>query len=905
MGKKSRKKRASSSHAEEIKALRIIGRIFSTILSVLLTVMLVGVIVGGIVVYAFWDYCQDYLFDDDYDIVDLQHSLDMTSKIYYPVYSDLERTQLVEYVEMEDQRIHGSENRFWAPIQEMPENLKNAFIAIEDKRFYEHEGFDFNRTAGAALQLLKGDKSYGGSTITQQLIKNITNERDSTIQRKVTEISRAISLTNKKTKDEVLEMYLNTIPLSHGNYGVAAAANYFFDKEVSELTLVECAALASIPKSPTKYDPERNPDDNYERRCVVLTAMRDQKLITEEEYLDAYYTDLVLNINREDTVDIVHSYFTDELRREVQEDLMEEYGYTKEFAQQMILSGGLQIYATVDPYIQHIMEDVYESETTFKKGAGEVQPESAMVVMDPYTGHVLGIVGGRGEKTRNLSLNRATMSRRQIGSAIKPVSVYAPAMDLGLIDYGSVRDDTPLEWNRSMGRYWPKNAPSTYEGKTTMERAIMVSKNTVAAKLVKEMTPQYSYDFLTKKLDVESLVEADIAIAPLALGGFTYGMTTLEVAGCYTMLASGTGTYSEPIFYTKVLDSKGNVILDNDKLQHREAVIGEGTSKMMTKLLTSVVSSGGTASSIKLDQKFDVAAKTGTTNDNNDVYFVGYTPYYLGATWFGYDIPRSLAKFGGSQAMVGWEAVMTRIHERVLEQEAANGRELRKFNYDGLTQAKYCKDSGLKPGPYCSMDVRGGRIATGWFETPPTKTCDVHYPVNVCTETGLVASDYCPSTTQKALILVGEDRMFDHSLKVSDSKYTMMEIPSGYTYPTDTNVAVFYNLLPDGKYYGFSPGDTPPPNAYCVTHSSGYYAPYDPGGYDPGMYDPGMYDPGMYDPGMYDPGYLYPDGGGYTHPSEDPFGQLGGTETPDTGEVAPGTAPGFEIPGIFGAPAAE
>ncbi len=877
MSKKTKKR--SSSRAEEIKAFRIIGKIFSTVLSVLLTVLLIGVIVGGIVVYAFWDYCKEYLFDEDYDIVDLQHSLDMTSKIYYPVYSDLERTQLVEYVEMEDQRIHGSENRYWAPIQEMPEILKNAFIAIEDKRFYEHEGFDLNRTVGAALQLLKGDKSYGGSTITQQLIKNITNERDSTIQRKVTEISRAISLTNKKTKDEVLEMYLNTIPLSHGNYGVAAAANYFFDKEVSELTLVECAALAAIPKSPTKYDPERHPEDNYERRCVVLTAMRDQELITEEEYLDAYYSELVLNINREETVDIVYSYFTDELRREVQKDLVEEYGYTKEFAEQMILSGGLQIYATVDPYIQNIMEEVYESESTFKKGDGDVQPESAMVVMDPYTGHVLGIVGGRGEKTGNMTLNRATMSRRQIGSSIKPVSVYAPAMDMGLIDYGSVRDDTPVEWNKSMGRYWPKNAPSTYDGKTTMEKAIMVSKNTVAAKLLKEMTPQYSYDFLTKKLGVESLEESDVAIAPLALGGLTYGMTTLEVVGCYSMLASGDGTYSEPIFYTKVLDSKGNIILDNDKLQRREAVISDSTAKMMTKLLTSVVSSGGTAKALKLDQTFDVAAKTGTTNDNNDVYFVGYTPYYLAATWFGYDIPRSLAKFGSNQAMAGWEAVMKRIHERVLEQEAENGNKLRKFDYDGLTKAEYCMDSGMKPGPYCSNDVRGNRIATGWFENPPTKNCDVHYSVRVCADTGLIAGNNCLFTYDSSFVLVGEERIFDHDVKISDAKYTIMELPEDYNYPTDPLVAVYNNMLASGQNYGYTPGTESPPNGYCTTHSYGYADPWTP---EVGLDD--IY-PGIGGEAI-DPGLLYPEDN--THTNDDYFDIVTGQDdeaTTDTGDT--------------------
>lgn len=811
------KKKSTEVREKKINAFRVVGKVFRIVFGVLLTVLLIGIITGGIVVAAFGIYCRDYLIDDDYDIVDLRYSLDMTSKIYYPVYEDVERTQLVGYVEMEDQRIHGSENRYWAPIQNMPKNLKNAFIAIEDKRFYEHGGFDFKRTVGAALELAKGNKSYGGSTITQQLIKNITNERDSTIQRKVTEISRAVSLTKKKTKDEVLEMYLNTIPLSHGNYGVAAAANYFFDKDVSELTLIECAAIAAIPKSPTKYDPERNPEENRKRRRTVLYEMLNQGLITQQEYDEVIDQELVLNINREETVDIVYSYFTEELRRQVQDDLMAEYGYTKEFAQQMILSGGLQIYATVDPYIQGILEEVYEDEESFKKVDNGIQPESAMVIIDPYTGQVLGIVGGRGEKTDNMTLNRATMSRRQVGSAIKPVSVYAPAMDMGLINYGSVMDDTPLEYNKSMKRYWPKNSPNTYEGKTDMKRALMVSKNTIAAKLIDQMTPQYSYDFLTKELGVKSLVKADIDTAPLALGGFTYGMTTLEVVGCYTMLANQQGIYSEPIFYTKVLDSKGNTILDNDKLQRREAVIDDSTAKMMTKLLTSVVGDGGTGKRLQLKNQINVAAKTGTTNDNNDVYFVGYTPYYLGATWFGYDIPRSLAKFGESQALAGWEKVMTKVHQRVFEQAEANNTKLKTFNYSGLVEAEYCKDSGLKPGQYCELDVRGSRVEKGYFEIAPTKTCDVHYPVQWDTSTGSVACEKCPEefVQTRALVLVGEERIFKHSLDVVDAQYTIMEIPEGYSYPLSNATAIFENLIPEGSNYGYKSGGTVPANSYC------------------------------------------------------------------------------------------
>lgn len=800
----------------------VIGGVVGKVLSVFLTLMLIGAITGTICVVAFGGYVKEYLWDDDYDIDDLRFELDMTTMIYYPEYADVGRKTLLGYVEMEDQRLHGSENRFWAPIQEMPKNLTNAFIAIEDKRFYEHSGIDLKRTLGATLEFAKGNKSYGGSTITQQLIKNITDERDSTIQRKVTEISRAISLTKKKTKSEVLEMYLNTIPLSHGNYGVAAAAKYFFNKELPELTLVECASLAAIPKSPTKYDPERNPEYNKERRGTVLHEMYDQGLISEQEYNEAKDAELVLNINQEQKAGVIYSYFTDELRRQVQEDLMEEYGYSKEFASTMILSGGLKIYATVDPYIQGIMEEVYEDEKSFNKVDDGLQPESAMIVMAPDTGDVLGVVGGRGEKTANMTLNRATRSTRQIGSSIKPISVYAPALDLGIVNYATVMDDLPVEYNETMGRYWPRNSPAVYDGKTTLSRAIATSKNTTAVKLVQEMTPQYSYNFVTETLGA-NLVKADIDESPMALGGLTYGMTAMETAAAYTMLANN-GVYSEPRFYTRVEDSQGRVILEKGE-EHRIAV-DKSTAQIMTKLLCGVVN-GGTGTGVTLRHKIEVAGKTGTTNKNYDLYFVGYTPYYLGATWFGYDQNRSLAKFGANQALVGWDKVMNRIHQRVFETEDR----LRTFNYSGLVTAAYCMDSGLKPGPLCSLDIRGSRVDTGFFKpgTEPVETCDCHVVVKWDRETKSIASERCPAEDvgEIVLIKVGNERIHDKYINIADAQYTVMDLPNGYIYPNAQDTGIFINLLPAGTNYGYVPakvGDIPI-NSFCSVH---HYAPEEP-----------------------------------------------------------------------------
>ncbi len=796
----------------------VLGSIFGSLLSVLLTLLLIGVITGIIVCARFAIYCRDYLIDDDYDIKDLQYSLDMTTKIYYPEYSDIGRTQLVGYHEMEDQRIHGTENRFWASVNDMPDNLKNAFIAIEDKRFYTNNGIDIKRTLGATLMFVGGNKSYGGSTITQQLIKNITGERDSTIQRKVTEISRAISLTKKHTKSEIIEMYLNTIPLSHGCYGVSAAADYYFSKEVKDLTLVECAALAAIPKSPTKYDPKRNPEFNKQRRDTVLDEMHNQELISDEEFQEALNTELVLNIKINEPSNVIYSYFTEALRQQVVADLVEE-GYTKELANQMILSGGLEIYATVDPFIQNAMEEVYADPSTFVKVDDGVQPQSAMVVMEPHTGDVLGIIGGRGEKTGNLTLNRATKSTRQIGSSIKPISVYAPALDMGLITMGSVIDDTPVEFKGSMGRYWPKNSPAVYDGKCTISRAIAVSKNTAAVKILQELSYDYSYKFLTEKCGITTLVESDLADSPLALGGLTYGISPLEVAGAYSMLAND-GIHVEPRFYTRVVDSRGNEILSRPRTGDSVVAVDKSTAQIMTKLLTGVVNTG-TGTGVTLRHKIEVAGKTGTTNKNYDVYFVGYTPYYLGATWFGYDQNRSLAKFGANQALAGWDKVMNKIHERVFEQESGN---LRKFDYSGLVTASYCKDSGMAPGVYCRSDVRGSRIETAYYKpgTEPKETCDCHVPMKWDTSTGCIASEYCPDEvcSTRSFVKVGNERIFSYGVTISDARYTMMELPDPYPYPTVSTVSIFDNLFAYGNYGFARNAGVVPPNAYCTFHTA-------------------------------------------------------------------------------------
>ncbi len=796
--KKATAKKAIKNSAS--RASKVLKGVLYSLITLILLVMLCGIIVGT----TFAIYAKNNLFDPEFDIQpsELRQDLNMTSYVYYNnKYTD-ENGESFAPTE-----IYGTENRSWVTYNQMPKDLVNAFIAIEDERFWEHNGVDWKRTAGAVLSFATGNNSYGGSTITQQLIKNVTGEDDTSIQRKVTEISRALTLETKRSDEEILEMYLNRIHLSRSNYGVWAAAKYYFGKDITEetLTLVECAALASIPKSPTKYDPVRNPEFNKERRKLVLDKMLELKMIDKQAHEEAVNADIKLNITYEQAQVLgKYSYFTDALIEQIVADLGEQYGYTRQEALALIYSGGLKIYSTEDPYIQSVMEEVFEDENTFKKVDDGLQPQSAMVVMDPYTGEVKGIVGGRGEKEGRLDLNRATMSKRQVGSSIKPLTVYAPAFDTGVIDSFTTLDDSPI-YMENMNKYWPSNSPGRYFGHVTVNEAIIRSKNTTAVKIVKDgIGVDYSYKFATKKLHLDSLVSADKDIAPLALGGFTNGLTVMEMTAAYSIFPSG-GYYSPPRLYTKVLANDGTILLDartNDK----ERAIKEETATIMTKHLENVVWSG-TAASIQLKRQVNCAGKTGTTNDNKDLYYCGFTPYYVGACWFGYDIPKSLYRFSGNPAMVAWEKVMEKVHKPIFDDVAAGTATLKKFDYDELETFEYCIDSGKAPSEACALDPRGSRVAVGYYmkgDEPPKGTCDAHVIVEWCSFSNMVANDYCPNVVPKALVRE-YDRSFMHGdVLIEDAKYTYRDVDY-IPYDEIPDTAPFYKgTLAEGESVGYS-----------------------------------------------------------------------------------------------------
>lgn len=790
---------------------KIIGKFFKVILEALMTLMLVGVISGVVVGCVFFMYIDNY-FDPEYDIDGLEFNINQTTTMWY---TDRDGHQ----VQLEEETLYGSENRTWAQYTDLPQNLVNAFVAVEDKRFFEHNGVDFRRTFSAFVNFfIPISSSYGGgSTITQQLIKNNSTEDDVKIQRKIQEMLRAWNLESKKSKEEILELYLNTIYLSQNSYGVQAAAQTYFGKDVSDLTLVECAALAALPKSPTKYDPIRNPLNNLERRRGVLKLMYEQEKITFEQYSEAYaVVDIELNTKEDDDISTnVHSYYIDAVIDQVIEDLSKQYGYSEAIASQYLYTGGLKIVTCMDPYIQNAMEQVYVN-YRFEGEEDRVLAQSAMVIMDPNTGDVLGLVGGRGEKIRSRGLNRATKSKRQCGSSIKPISCYGLALEEGLITYGTVIDDTPTiataadpTVKDSKRKVWPTNVQNSFSGLTTINVAIDRSFNTVSAKVVEMLTPQKCFNFLTDKLHLSTLVEeyvndsgdyfSDIAVGPMAHGSLTFGVTTLEMCAAYTIFANE-GVYSAPRIYSQVTDTKGDIILQNNE-QH-EIVVKESTAYIMTKMLEEVVTTSEYGDRLRLIREvypnLKAAAKTGTTQNNRDRYFVGYTPYYVGATWFGYDNNKVLSRYEGSPAMTLWDEVMILVHERVNMEENGNFNDFRKPG--DVIEAKYCLDSGMVyDESTCGLDPRGHRYATGYFElgTEPSEKCDKHIVVNWDSVTKCVAANKCPeeNITQIALVK-NESRDFGVQIYIADAQYVYRDLPEGYVFPTSITSDTYPSSVP-------------------------------------------------------------------------------------------------------------
>lgn len=814
-----RKKNAETTKKVVDVGGHVILRMLSYVFNVLLTLLLIGLITGSIIVLVFALYVKAYI-NPTLDVDLLTSNQSQTTMLYY--YDDNGVA-----VEMEDQRLYGSENRLWVSYDQIPKHLCDAFIAIEDKRFESHHGVDWITTLKATFGFLTNTDSAGGSTITQQLIKNLTGDDEVRIQRKVQEIFRALNLEKQYSKEQILEMYLNTVSLSQGTYGVQAASYKYFNKDVSQLTLEECAALASIVQYPSKYDPVQNPENNTERRRVVLTAMRDQHKITESEYMEAYYKELNLDLQDDASTgnSTNNSWYTDAVIEDVLNDLQETYGISRVVASRMIYSEGLSIYTCMDRDLQTTLEQIYLNDDNFPSVNSVETLQSASVIVDHSDGSVVALVGGRGEKTQSRMYNLATQAHRSPGSSIKPIAVYAPALDRGLITYGSAYDDSPLSFNGSDP--YPSNLPAGYGGLTYIDDAIARSVNTVAMRVLLDMGAQEGYDFAKNKAGLAGLTDHYVKqdgtvltdVGPsLALGGLTVGVTVREMAGAYTMFANE-GIYQEPRTYSRVLDKEGNVLLDNSP--HGEVAISAQSASIMTEMLKDVVENG-TGRAITLRNTMDVAAKTGTTSSDYDRWCVGYTPYYTCAVWIGFEQPKAINTYS-SQSSAMFDTIMTAAHQKILA-KVNNGEEtLKQFNLaSGVVTATFCRDSGDLLTDACRADLRGSRAATGYFTTTtvPTNACERHVLVDYDMTTGAVACEWCPNKTKVGLLNI--QRSFEQQVYVTDAQYAYwpqwkpsMGVTSSATQPC------FASIIPAGTYVGYS-GNGRAANSFCYEHYQGH-----------------------------------------------------------------------------------
>lgn len=798
-----------------------VARFFRGLLGVLLTILLVGILAGIIVASAFAIYVNNYIDPVVDESVLISGSSSQTTKIYYYNYED-RVNRIGEAVELEDQRLYGEENSLWVPLSDIPQNLIDAFVSVEDHRFWDHPGVDWIRTGGAVLNFFTSSKSYGGSTITQQLIKNLTGNNDYTIQRKVQEILCALNLEKTLSKNQILEMYLNIVPLSQHCVGVSTAAYTYFGKSVSDLTLVECAALARITNRPTYYDPIQNPENNKNGRQTVLDLMLKFGKITQSEYDEAYNADLVLNVQSAASRQVTtNSWFTDTVIEDVIDDLVAA-GYNRTVASKMVYYGGLSIYTTMDPEVQSVLEAVYADDSNFPADDRGVPAKSAMCIIDPETGDLLGVVGQRGVKSGNRILNYATQTKRSPGSTIKPISVYAPALEEGIITYGSVYDDVPVWFNTASESgtpiAWPGNAPYVYRGLTTVNSAVERSVNTIAVRVLQDLGLDKSFSYVRDRLMISSLIEratdsqgrgyTDKGLAALALGQLNLGLTVREITAAYATFANH-GICSKTRSYLYVYDSEGNVLLDNS--YKANIVFSEQTSYIMTQMLENVVKNG-TARGVTLKNQVEVAGKTGTAGDDYDRWFLGYTPYYVGGVWYGFEYPKSLSYLSSNPCISIWDKVMTQLHQKYIDEAAAGGEPLKTFEQpDGIVKVTYCMDSGKLMTDACRADPRGSRADTGYFTaaTAPKTYCDCHVLVDYDTVNGGIAHEGTPpENIAKVGLIRVNDRSFPVQVIVTDAQYVYRELPAGVQPAMYWSAPYFANILEPGEYCGISGSST-------------------------------------------------------------------------------------------------
>ena len=710
-----------------------VRRFFGALGRAFAIMVFIGIITGSIVVSVMALYVFNAL--EDAPIVDLSNvevNLNNTSYIYVTDPDTQEQTVVKE--------LYSGQNREWVSYSEIPQTLIDVTVAAEDKRFREHHGVDWLRTIRSTLGYFGGSsRIQGGSTITQQVIKNLTGNDEVTPERKVQEIFTALKLEKNYSKEQILETYLNVAFFSNQCYGIQSASKLYFNKDISELNVAEAATLIAITNAPTRYNPLReNPNEDYgwgtgmeenkERRDYILGEMLDAGMLTQSEYEEWINYEVQLAPREEvqstsDGLTALTDWHTDQVIEDVITDLQEEYNYTRAYATNMVYSGGYRIYSTMDPDIQQSLEDSYANPDTFPALNNSEYPETAAIVIAP-DGSVKGMIGGN-EKTSNRLFNRATQSQRHPGSTMKPISAYLNAFERDLITWSTTFVDEPLTLTENGETFeWPVNYTNSYTHEPmTVQYAVQQSINTVPAQIVNILTPQVCYDTLKNKFQISTLQEADAtSLSAMALGGMTTGMTLEELVGCYQIFVTG-GMYVKPYTYTHVTDMEGNVILEKDTTQVR--VISEETATVLNRLLQTVVSRGtGAQANIQNQTGIVTAGKTGSSTgvkyvngvqvdiDNPDLWFIGFTPYYIGGVWMGYDIQEQIY-YSTYPTPILWKNLMLPIHE---------GLEAADFTYSENVQAlQYCTESGDLATENCPS------TATGWYkETYIPSSCILH-----------------------------------------------------------------------------------------------------------------------------------------------------------------------------------
>ena len=694
----------------------------TAILTVFLIIFLVGVITAGSVAITVLTDLKLISFGNTKPVEDEVAGVDYLDLDNY-ITNQAKTTIIYAYNEdgvlVEDTRLHGSENRLIASLDEMSPYVKDAVIALEDQRFYSHHGVDWYGTVRSIVTDLTGGAMQGGSTITQQLIKNLTGENKRTLIRKYNEIKSALALERHFSKDQILEAYLNTIYLDQGCYGIKTAAEYYFGKDAKDLTIMESAVLVSITQRPRGNNPIINYESNRKRAEICVYNMWAFGMITEEEYNEAMEQELVFTGKKtldtelaEDTELEVsttkteyQSWYTDHLINDVISDLSATYGYTSSEAWRKVYYGGLTIISAVDVRIQAILDDVYTNRKTFaseddKEEADKIQ--SAMVIMD-YEGRIMGIAGALGPKQGNRVLSYATGGDpRNPGSSIKPLSVYTPAIEGNYFYWSSRIPNYGI--TLSNGDVWPKNYGGSAGDVTdlrTLPQALAPSLNTVPARMVQTMGTSYCYAFLRDRFHLSDLDPSDNNYAPLAIGDMAHGVSPLDMAAAYVVFGSG-GMYYTPYSYFEVRDADGNVLLKPDGEGQR--AVSEGTADVMNRMLQAPVTySNGTANGYGVSG-FTTFAKTGTSSDNYDKWMVGGTPYYVCASWVGYKERQAINinRFGTYPAARVFKYVMDLVHEGLEEKE---------FEYSSdSVRRSYCTNSGMLASSSC------GSTNTGWYK---------------------------------------------------------------------------------------------------------------------------------------------------------------------------------------------